>query len=288
MPNRPIEVRLLRQVGVNIPEALNIAVASSMGAFVIRIDGHSRVPVNYVRDISRALQLGVGDVVGPSICMIPGSTTSEARAIAAVLNSRVGNGGTASRNAPDGPVEVEHTVMSCYRREVWEKTGGYDSRLEANEDFEFDYRAHRLGFRIVSLPNPRYEIFARSRLRDLRRQRWRYGYWKGRVLAENPESLHLRQAVPLLAIPLAAILAWWAFPLVVLLAIGYAFVVMGGIAQEMRGSRFAEGLQFAVVGLIAAMIVHFIWAMGVWLGVAEGLVNRFRSRSGLSGQLAGQ
>ena len=145
-----------------IPSGLNLAVRSAAGTHIVRVDAHSRLPGDYLRTIVAALDGGVGDVVGPQVLHVAASDAVVARTIAAMLNSRFGNGGTPSRNRLHVPTRTTHAVMSCYRREVWVSVGGYDEALLSNEDFEFDYRANLAGFKVVSLPHPVFSLIARA------------------------------------------------------------------------------------------------------------------------------
>jgi succinoglycan biosynthesis protein ExoA len=145
-----------------IPNGLNAAVRASRGRFIVRVDGHCRVSPDYVE------RMVCGhDVVGPRVVQIAKGPGCIAGAIAVLLGSWLGSGGTPSRGNLSRSVRVAHTVMSCYRREVWEHLGGYDELLASNEDFDFDYRATRAGAIVASLPEPAFALLSRANLGDL-------------------------------------------------------------------------------------------------------------------------
>lgn len=192
----PYQLRVVDNPRGTIPAGLNTAVAAASGDYIVRIDGHCRLPNDYLESIVDALREPGQEVVGPATRQIPGATTDVAAEIALALNTRLGTGGTASRGALREAVRVDHTVMSCYRREVWDAVGGYDESLLSNEDFDFDYRANLQGFNVWSLPRPEYYLVARADIRSLLKQRFRYGYWKWQVLKRHPRSLRFRQLLP--------------------------------------------------------------------------------------------
>ena len=61
----------------------------------------------------------------------------------------------AARNAPEvsrrGPCEIVGTGI-VMRREVYERVGELDDRLQIGEDFDYSYRARALGFRLGYVP----------------------------------------------------------------------------------------------------------------------------------------
>ena len=194
--DRLYHFRLIDNTAGTIPAGLNAAVAAASGEYIVRVDGHCRLPNDYLESILSALRQPNQDVVGPATRYIPGATTAIAAEIALALNTRLGNGGTPSRGDLHKAVRVDHTVMSCYRREVWDTIGGYDEGLLSNEDFDFDYRANLQGFNVWSLPSPNYSLVARADIYSLLRQRLRYGYWKWQVIKRHPRSLRMRQLLP--------------------------------------------------------------------------------------------
>jgi cellulose synthase/poly-beta-1,6-N-acetylglucosamine synthase-like glycosyltransferase len=257
-----------------IPCALNRAVAASRGTYIVRVDGHARIGPTYLTEIVHPLRTGLADVVGPRIQLIAGSASPIAQAIAVCSASALGSGGTASRRPLTAPVDVSHAVMSCYRRDVWERNGGYDEALLSNEDFDFDMRAARQGARILALPSPTFSLVARATIGTLAQQRWRYGWWKGAVLHKMPTSLHLRQAIPVLAlIALVALVVATALGAVSPTVIIWSVVVYCGIAimtafAEAKHYPSATSLVVAtIVAPVIFAIIHGVWACGVCAGL---------------------
>jgi|GEM_PF-396476 len=280
-------VRILDNTVRSIPAGLNVAVRDARGGFIVRIDCHSRLSPDYIEKIVEALQTNGQDVVGPHISFIPGSNGNVAYAIAALLNTRMGAGGTPSKRLLHEPLRVSHAPMSCYKRAVWERIGGYDEHLKTNEDFDFDYRASSNGASVFALPEPEFRSIARTSLSALCGQRWRYGWWKAAVLKKYPRSLHIRQMLPLAALFLAVLIpiTLVVFPQVALplalIALIYptssivaAVVAVGKptTKQEVRPLTLSKGIVTIVLAPVIYPIIHIIWATGVVAGL---LFNRF-------------
>lgn len=270
-----------------IPSALNRAVECASGRTIIRVDGHSRVPQAYVAEIVGALAQGTADVVGPRVRFVPGSDSPVAYAISTLQSSIFGTGGTASRRNLIKPVRVAHAVMSCYNRSVWQRVGGYDESLLTNEDFDFDYRATKRGATVLALPSPEFQLMARSTLRGLAAQRWRYGWWKAAVIKKHPGSLHLRQVIPVVALlAFVAMLvasfasAIYAVALVVTLY-GYAGLsscaALLALMPIVLNEDSPDGKKILATVLLAPFIfaiIHGVWAAGVVAGLVFGRVQR--------------
>ncbi|HEY3322510.1 MAG TPA: glycosyltransferase [Planctomycetota bacterium] len=263
------ELSLLRNRQHAISNALNLLVEHARGKYIVRVDAHSRIPREYLERIVKTLKSGVCDVAGPRIQFIPASGRTVSRVIAAVCNTRMGNGGTPSRTALKTCVRVDHTVMSCFTRRVWEHVGGYDQALKSNEDFDYDFRAAKAGFRVLSLPNPVYMLVARADLSALIRQRWRYGFWKAHVLRKFPMSLKFRQLLPILVLPAALLLAFCPAYLALAGAL-YLLLIAASLDRNLlreQGLRPIQWAKVAALSVVVMLIVHFVWSAGVWRGL---------------------
>jgi len=200
-----------------------------------------------------------------------------AGAIAAVVSHPVGSGGVAYRHAdrPGPPQEPVDTVpFGAFRRELWQRLGGYDEALEANQDYDFNYRARRLGLQVLLERHVVATYSARPTLRTLWRQYSRYGFWKARMLRKDPRAVTLRQIPPMLLLP-------W---LVATSAVVAASTAAGLTPQQSMLARAAfaaypslilavglhAGITRRVLPLSAASAfatVHVAWSLGIWRGI---------------------
>lgn len=262
----------------HIPSALNAAVRAASAAVIVRVDGHCRLVPDYLRLIHAALQVEGVEIAGPRIEMVPGADGAMPAVIALLLGTRFGTGGTPSRGLLVEPVKVAHTVMSCYRRSVWERIGGYDETLLSNEDFDFDWRAGRaVQGGVWSLPAPVFRLLARPTLVKLAAQRWRYGWWKAAVAWKSPASLHARQVLPAVALAGLPMTAVVSLTLAAILAGIYVSVAFIAAARAAHASRWNHGRQLLAIvsSPLTYAIIHGVWSAGFLAGLVG---NRYRRR----------
>lgn len=280
-------VHVVQNAHKTIPSGLNTAVRASRGDVIVRVDCHSRISNDYIERIIEALQQPGFDLVGPSIRIIAGGASPVAEAISVLTSSKLGSGGSASRTHLTHPVRVAHAAMSSYRRSVWDKLGGYDESLLTNEDFDFDYRATRLGAGVFSLPRPVFYTMARPTLKGLARQRWRYGWWKAAVLRKYPQSLHARQAIPMLGlIALIALLVASAVGVVSIEPLFYAVYlyvmvcIFSALHTLSTSSEWKGGVRTVIATMVLSpviyAIIHGVWAAGA---VAGMVANRPKTKA---------
>src|SRR4051812_47158172 len=130
-------IELLHNPRQTIPTALNVALAAARGRWLVRMDAHSTVDDGYVSRAVARLREGRWAGVGGRKDGV--ATTPTGRAIAAALGSRFGVG-SSMYHFGTTEQEVDHVPFGAYVTARVRELGGWDERLVANEDFEFDHR----------------------------------------------------------------------------------------------------------------------------------------------------
>jgi len=244
-----------------IPRALNVALAAARGRWLVRMDAHSTVDETYVGTAVARLQDGRWGGVGGRKDGI--GRTPAGRAIAAALGSRFGVGGSVYHyGTTEQP--VDHIPFGVYPTELVRRLGGWDERLVANEDFEFDYRLRLTG--AVLLFDPRLKISWESRqtVRSLYLQYRRYGAGKVDVARLHPASLRLRHLVTPLLVPYlltAAVVASRRPRLGSALVAPYAAGI--AVASISTARTLDDPVSRAYVPA-AFLAMHVGWGVGVW------------------------
>lgn len=204
-------VRLVDNEGRIAPTALNAALAGARGTIIVRVDGHTEIASDYVRQCVLELERTGADNVGGRM-EAEGSGTVR-RAIAAATGSPFGVGG-ARFHYSEAEEWVDTVYLGAWRRVTFDSLGLFDEELVRNQDDEFNYRLRAAGGRILLSPKIRSCYYGRSSLSSLARQYFQYGFWKVRVSQKHPRQMRLRQFVPplfVLALLVAAAAAL-AFP----------------------------------------------------------------------------
>ncbi len=185
---RDPRVQLLKNPDRTIPKALNLALRSARGTYLVRVDAHSTIPSDYVARVVEHLKTGEWGGVGGRKDAVGATAAGKATAVA--LGSRFGVGNSRYHHATR-PQLVDHVPFGAYPTHLVRQLGGWDERLTANEDYEFDYRVRRTGRPLLLDPRVRIAWRCRESVGDLFRQYRRYGRGKAEVL-----SLHLASPSP--------------------------------------------------------------------------------------------
>jgi succinoglycan biosynthesis protein ExoA len=201
-------LRIVDNAAGDTPAALNAALVAARGRWLVRIDGHSRVPPDYVRRLVEHLRSGACEGAGGRKVAVGRGPFG--RAAAAAHGSRFGIGD--SRYHFDGsPEYVDHVPFGAYTTDLARRIGGWNERFRRNQDYEFDYRYVEAGGRLLLDPRIEVEWGVRETPRALARQYCEYGSWRCRTLALHPGSLHARWLAPPLVVTVlagSAALAW--------------------------------------------------------------------------------
>lgn len=258
-----LPIRIVDNPDRVIPAALNRAIRAAQGEFLVRLDAHSAPKSDYIARCVEALKAGRGENVGGVWKIRPGGIGWIADSIAYAASHPLGVGDANYRVG--GQAQLVDTVpFGAFRRSLVEQIGGFDETLLTNEDYEFNARVRKSGHSVWFDPEIESTYFARSTLKALSRQYWRYGYWKARMLLRHPETFRWRQlaGVFVLSWVLLGILALW-FPIAGLLL--FIEAVIYGFALGITGLHAAwlKRNTFMLLGVpLAIAVMHFSWGSG--------------------------
>lgn len=270
-------VRLLDNPARTTPTALNASVRAARGEIVVRIDGHWRVPPDYLRKVDEGFRKSGADSLGGRIVRRPRGHLSEG--IEMARGTFLG-GGLSSRNDPRAPegFVTEPNIATCWRWDVMERVGPFDESLRKNQDDEFNARLLRLGFSTYYDPAFHFDYFPPASLGALFRQLFGYALYgpeaarkkgafsglQGRLLPGASLLLVIVSAALLVARP-----AW----VVVLGAVYLALLGAATVALCVRaGWRYAPAVA-AAYGTIHGAVVA-----GSLAGLLREAIRRPRSR----------
>ena len=176
-----------------VPTALNIALRQARGDVIIRVDGHTEIAPDYVRQCVETLQRTGADNVGGRMNAVGRNSFGNAVALATSTPFGIGGG---RFHYSDEEEWVDTVYMGAWPRDVFEKIGMFDEELVRDQDDEFNYRLRARGGKVLLSPGIKSVYFVRSNLRALWRQYYQYGYWKVRVLQKHPLQMSPRQFAP--------------------------------------------------------------------------------------------
>lgn len=191
----PELIKLYPNPHKTVPYAMNIGIAHAKGKYIIRLDAHADYATDYLSKCVYYLNTTDADNVG-------GVAETKSRgfvgdAIAKMLSSKFGVGNSEFRtNGNSGYVDT--VPFGAFRREVFEKWGGYDERLTRNQDNEMNYRIRKNGGKIYLASDIRLSYFCRDTISGICDMALKNGMWNVITMKLCPGSMGLRHFIPLL------------------------------------------------------------------------------------------
>jgi glycosyltransferase involved in cell wall biosynthesis len=209
---REPRLRVVDNPGRIVSTGLNAAIRAARGEFILRMDAHTRYAPSYTRRCLAELErTGADNVGGPARTRAEGTG---ARAVAAAYHSKFSTGGARFHDA-DYEGWVDTVTYGCWRKSTLLQLGLFDETLVRNQDDELNLRLVRSGGKIWQSPDITSWYSPRSRISDLFRQYFQYGFWKVAVIRKHripgswrhlvPVAFVLGNALLLAAIMLAAV-----------------------------------------------------------------------------------
>ncbi len=271
-------LRLIDNPGELAATGLNHAIRVARGEIIVRIDGHTIVAPDYVRQCVAALRRTRADNAGGRMAAVGEGPVG--RAVALATSSRFGVGGAAFHYL-DREAWVDTVYLGAWPREVFNRIGLFDESMVRNQDDELNYRLRAAGGKILLSPTIRSRYYNRATLRSLARQYFLYGLWKVRVLQKHSRQMRPRQLVPPLFV-LSLLLGMSAtlfFPPAtwLLLAITGAYGALNLAASLWTGLR--SGPRHLPLLPVVFAILHFAYGAGFLLGVVR-FAHRWGDRRG--------
>lgn len=266
-------IRLLENPKRTIPPALNIGLKEARGEIIVRMDVHTCYPLDYIAENVRVLLSTGAQNVGGRVVAIGDNYIGSCIALATSHPFGVGD---AKWRYSEKEEFVETVYLGTWKTATLRQLGGFDESLEANEDYELNYRLRKAGGRVLIHPAIQSQYYVRPNLGALGRQYVRYGFWKVRALRLHPDSLRWRQVMPpLLLLGLLASaglgICWPGWGLVLPGVYVTANVAASLLISARHGWRYLAGLPL-VFGMI-----HLGWGAGFVAGLFSLLVPRRRS-----------
>ena len=265
-------IQLLDNPQRTVPYAMNIGVESSIGDIIIRLDAHAVYPSDYFSKLVKGLQQHQADNVGAQCRTLPVNKSTTAIAIAEVLGSSFGVGNSMFRIGITQDMETDTVPFGCFRREVFEKVGLYDTELIRNQDDELNARIINNGGKIVLLADVTFDYYARDSFAKLFKMYYQYGLYKPLVNKKLGSPATLRQFIPpmfVIGLVLGATLSIF-LPIVGLL---YGIVLLLYIIAGMM-IGFKQAKKHQSLALILAMpFTFFILHLSYGIGYIHGIIK---------------
>jgi succinoglycan biosynthesis protein ExoA len=208
-------IRMVENPVGTTPAALNRGIAASCGDVIARLDGHAELTPTYLSRAVAYLETTSAYQVGGVIETRAQREGPWSVAVITALTHPFGVGGSHFRihrpQIGEKPLSVDTVFCGCWRREVFERLGGFNERLERGQDMEFNQRLRRAGGTILLAPELVVVYYARAELGSFLKHNWTNGVWAVLPFAYTRGApVRARHLVPL-ALVLTLLIAPWIF-----------------------------------------------------------------------------
>ncbi len=256
-----------------VPYAMNIGIAASKGKYVVRLDAHADYREDYISRCVYHLDHGDAENVG-------GIAETKANGfvgscIAKMLSSKFGVGNSQFRTSGKNGY-VDTVPFGAFRREVFSVCGGYDERLDRNQDNELNYRIRKNGGKIYLSDDIRFSYYCRDTVRGISQMARKNGMWNVITMKLCPGAMGLRHYVPMAFVLSIIVLgvgglfvkaAWWLLLAECVLYLGLDALFSAGLASSLK--EF-----FMLLALFP--IFHCSYGLGSVRGIARLASKEYR------------
>jgi glycosyltransferase involved in cell wall biosynthesis len=253
---RDTRIKLVMNPSGKTAAGLNLAIAASENPVIVRVDGHAKIPNDYLSiAVSVLRESGAVNVGG--VMAAEGVTNFEI-AVSRAMRSPLGVG--SSRFHTGGKAgEVDTVYLGAFRREAINAVGGFDERYTRAQDWELNHRLRKSGGKIYFDPRLQVTYRPRPNLSKLAKQYFQYGRWRRVVSRSHPGTVNLRYLAPpltLIGTLTSLILGLLLHPIFLLPAAVY------GIFMLISSILIAKSIRefFSLLAIIPTM--HFAWGAG--------------------------
>jgi len=256
LAQRDSRIKVIDNTSGRTPDGLNSAITATSHEIVVRVDGHSSIRPDYIREAVLTLkETGAVNVGG---VMAAEGITPFQRAVARAMRSPIGVG--ASRFHTGGSAgSVDTVYLGVFKRSALIGVGGYDARFTRAQDWELNYRLREKGGVIWFNPKLTVTYRPRSTFRSLARQYFEYGRWRAAVSRHHKGTANFRYLAPPINIFLqtfSLLLGTLLAPIFFIPAIIYLGAIL--IAALIIGKSWVERIRLPFV----LIIMHFSWGIG--------------------------
>ena len=235
---------------------LNLAVAATKYSIIVRVDGHSKIPNNYL-SLAYEILKETGAVNVGGIMAAEGHTLFE-RSVARAMRSPLGVG--ASRFHTGGvAASVDTVYLGAFRKQALVAVGGFDERFTRAQDWELNYRLRTAGGTIFFDPRLVVTYRPRSTVIALAKQYFEYGRWRRVVSRRHEGTINYRYLAPpftVIGVVSSLILGEILSPILFLPALVYALFILSASAKI--GKSLGEFVSLPLI----LLTMHMTWGIG--------------------------
>ena len=235
---------------------LNLAVATSKYSTIVRVDGHSKIPNNYL-SLAYEILKETGAVNVGGIMAAEGHTIFET-SVARAMRSSLGVGSSRFHTG-GGAASVDTVYLGSFRKQALLAVGGFDERFTRAQDWELNYRLRAAGGIVYFDPRLVVTYRPRSTVNALAKQYFEYGRWRRVVSRRHEGTINYRYLAPpftVIGVSSSLILGATISSILFLPALAYGLFIL--IASARLGKSIAEFVSLPLI----LLTMHMTWGIG--------------------------
>ncbi|MBU1975634.1 MAG: glycosyltransferase [Nanoarchaeota archaeon] len=272
---KKIDIKLYKNPARNTAVGRNICLKHSTGKYIFNYSSHAYAEKNFVSTLVKKLEKYPKNIgaVGASCNPLDNKQNFVGRCITTVFSTLLGGIAGTDQNISTGKErEASSVAFTAYRKEVFDKIGGFDEDLWCGQDGELNIRMRKAGYKLMFTPDTCTKQQKRDSLRKFWRQMFRYGMAGALRTKKHPDSFRLIYLIPALgaigligALIAGAILFATGFQLLLqLLSFALILYILIGWTSALVVSK---NLLITLCAPIFYFIVHFAYGVGFIRGL---------------------
>ncbi len=265
-------IQLIDNYDKTVPFALNKGIAVAKGEIIIRIDAHASYPSDYFSVLVDNLLKLDADNVGVVCKTEVLNKNKKTLAIKKVLSHPLGVGNSYFRTGISKTMEVDTVPFGCWKKEIFEKYGTFNTKLTRNQDIEFNKRIKKGGGKIFLIPDTYCVYYARENWKDLFNNNYQNGKWNLLTVYYTSQfsSLSIRHFIPLcfiLSLLIPLILSFINLNFIYLSALSLiaylTLIIFTSIKIAFKQQQHFLSLVYTF------MVIHFSYGIGSLIGLIQ-------------------
>ena len=235
---------------------LNLAVAATRYSIIVRVDGHSKIPRNYL-SLAFEILKETGAVNVGGIMAAEGQSIFE-NSVARAMRSPLGVGASRFHTGGDSG-SVDTVYLGAFRKQALLAVGGFDERFTRAQDWELNFRLREAGGVIYFDPRLVVTYRPRGTVKALAKQYFEYGRWRRVVSRRHEGTINYRYFAPpftVIGVVSSMILGAIFTPILYIPALTYALFIL--IASARIGKSLAEFVSLPLI----LLTMHMTWGLG--------------------------
>ena len=253
------------------PSALNIGIKNSQSDLILWLSAHNEYIQEYISRCVNYIQKYDADAVGGIIKPIPRKKGLMGELICKASSHPFGVGKSMHKTGSSSIIWTDTAFGICYKREIFDKIGTFNEKLNRGQDMEFSLRLKKAGFKLLLAPDLVSHYYMRSGIMNFLQHNLKNGIWAILPFKYSPIiPVSWRHLVPLAFVLSIVILGLLSFALHFLLwpflmILGIYF--LGSIYFSAKIATQKKDLKYLFILPLIFASLHISYGLGSLIGV---------------------